>query len=87
MFDVRWTSVAQAQLWSIWARSDDDLNAEVASAMRRIDAQLRVDPGHKGESRDEGRRVLIAEPLTVFFRVLPDERLVRITAVHLWERR
>jgi hypothetical protein len=51
----------------------------ITEAMNEIDAILSRNPMEKGESRDHDNRVLIVDPLTVFFRVLEDKAVVWIT--------
>jgi hypothetical protein len=54
--------------------------------MAQIDAVLEQNPTTVGESREEGVRVFIVNPLTVYFEVHEDERTVIVTAVRYHRR-
>lgn len=76
---VEWTEVALERLAAIWTRAND--RAAVTAAVNRIDATLQRDPEAQGESRDEGRRILIESPLGVLFQVSPTDRVVLVLAI------
>lgn len=79
-FTVIWTATAEQCLTDIWLAAEDrQLVADVANA---IDGQLQFDPEQQGESRESGRRILLASPLAVKFRVFPEDRTVRV--LHVW---
>ncbi len=86
MDDVRWTIDAQEDLWGVIGRCDEDTAQEIMAAMQHADTVLRADPLDVGESRETGRRIMLVNPLTLFFRVHPEEKLVRVLAVHHWKR-
>lgn len=58
-----------------------DRNA-VTRAAHTIDLMLQRDPENAGESRDEGRRILLVPPLGVDYEVFPDKLEVHVLS--LW---
>jgi plasmid stabilization system protein ParE len=54
--------------------------------MAQIDADMERDPATLGESRSGNRRVYIVNPVTVFFEVHEEERVVAVTAVRYHRR-
>ena len=78
-YTVLWDPAAEQELADVWITAAD--RAAVTSAADEIDRRLRRDPEQQGESRDDGRRVLLVSPLGVLFRVLPDDRIVRVIQV------
>src|SRR5262249_51266959 len=79
-----WDPAAEQELAELWMNSPDR-NA-VTLAADRIDQALKTDPEQEGESRPDGRRILLVVPLGVLFRVLPDDRLVRVLQVWRFEQ-
>jgi hypothetical protein len=57
-----------------------DRNA-VTQAANEIDRRLQTNPDQEGESRSDGRRLLLVNPLAVLFEVVPDDRIVSVIAV------
>jgi hypothetical protein len=78
-YTVVWIPDAEQELAAIWMAAPDR-NA-VTAAAHIIDTLLREDPETRGESREHDRRVLLEAPLGVLFKVLPDDRLVRVLGV------
>jgi plasmid stabilization system protein ParE len=78
-FTVLWDPEAEQELAAIWVAAAD--RAAVTAATDEIDRLLRTNPEQRGESRDDGRRILLVAPLGVLFRVLPDDRVVRVLQV------
>jgi plasmid stabilization system protein ParE len=78
---VRWNRSAERELAEIWVAAANR-NA-VTSAAREVDRLLRFQPGEQGESRSDGFRVMIVEPLTVFFHVNESDRVVSVVRVVL----
>jgi hypothetical protein len=76
MFHVHWIPSALNDLAEIWSRAND--RQAVTEATQRIDDMLSRDPGSQGESRDEGRRILLESPLGVLFRVDATARTVSV---------
>ncbi len=79
MAEVLWTPSALDRLATIWTESSR--REAVNEAVARIDRELAADPAHSGESRDEGRRILIDLPLGVIFRPGPGGASVTVLAV------
>lgn len=84
-FTVVWKPEAERRLAEIWTDAADR-NA-VTRAAGIIDRALGDDPESLGESRNEGRRVLLEPPLGVIYRVSPADRMVTVVAVWTYERR
>jgi plasmid stabilization system protein ParE len=82
-YTVLWRPVAEQRLAAIWT-SASDRNA-VTRAAHAIDEALRGDPEQAGESRAEDVRILLEEPLGVFFTVSPDDRVVHVLSVWRWD--
>lgn len=78
-FTVTWLPDAEAELAELWMSAADRERVQIAAD--QIDRQLRLRPNDVGESRPEGRRVLISPPLTVFYLVRDDDRLVHVSHV------
>jgi len=75
---MKWTVAyepsAKDELARRWLNSSN--RQALANAANYVDRILRTDPMAAGESREGGRRVLIAPPLAVYFDVHPDDCLV-----------
>jgi plasmid stabilization system protein ParE len=78
-YDVIWVPSAENQLASIWTAARN--RTAVARAAARIDGMLANDPNSEGESRPDGRRVLIVMPLVVYYQVDEADRRVRVLHV------
>lgn len=78
-FTVVWSRGAEDELAEIWFAVRD--RSRIAEAAHEIDRRLRRDPVNEGESRDQGRRILLLPPLGVTYEVLSDDRLVRVLHV------
>lgn len=78
-FTVVWLPRAERELAEVWERSAD--RPAVTRAVDRTDRLLRSFPDRVGEERPEQRRVLFDGPLGILFRVLEDDRLVRVISV------
>jgi hypothetical protein len=53
----------------------------VTDAANEIDRLLAIEPLDIGESREEGRRILLVPPLGVTFYVVSEDRIVRVLDV------
>lgn len=84
MYRVIWLDRAIAQLAVIYrARLQLGTGADgVVRASAAVDRLLAPNPTGVGESRAGNERVLIEAPLTVFYEVHDDERVVVVTSVH-----
>jgi hypothetical protein len=78
-FTVVWLPDAEQELAKRWLESPD--RDQVTNSASRIESLLRVHPEEVGESRAQGRRILIVPPLAVTYRVLPDDRTVQVVNV------
>jgi len=76
---VLWGSGAENDLAQIWVNASH--RQSVTDAANEVDRLLAIDPLDTGESREEGRRILLVPPLGVTFNVLPDDRIVRVLDV------
>jgi len=59
----------------------------ITAATARIDSLLRQNPATVGESRPGHERIVIDAPLTVYFEVHEDERVVIVLSVRYFVRR
>jgi len=73
---VVWVPDAEQELADLWLNATDRDRITLAAA--EIERRLRHDPESAGESREAGRRILIAPPLAATFRVSPADRLVQV---------
>lgn len=78
-YDVLWVPSAENQLAELWLTAND--RGAVIRASNTIDKALERDPVVTGESRSDGRRVLIELPLVVYYEIIPDDRRVRVLRV------
>ncbi len=84
-FTVVWKPEAERRLATIWTNAGDR-NA-IARAAGVIDRTLLSRPESVGESRNQGRRILLEPPLGVVYRVSPPDRTVTVLTVWAYERR
>jgi hypothetical protein len=84
-WNVVWLPDAEEELARCWLSSPD--RQRLTFAADQIDKQLQRDPEDIGESRAEGRRILIVPPLTVTYRVRLDERVVSVIHVREFHRK
>ena len=86
MFSVGWVRSALNDLAGIWNQANSGERAAISDAANRIDSILAANPSDQGESRPNGRRVLVELPLVVVFEVLEQDRMARVLQVHLAPR-
>ena len=79
-YTVVWRPSAEGTLAEIWTSAAD--RQAVTDAANAIDALLRVEPFEVGESRVANTRILTVLPLSVYYDVHQDDRLVAVWA--LW---
>jgi hypothetical protein len=72
-----------AKLARLWESGPD--RAAIAAASDLIDRELAVDADRKGRPLVGGDRVFVAPPLWVVYTVSPDDRLVTIWEVSLYD--
>lgn len=65
MYTVVWSNSALNDVARLWTNADSASRSQITTATDEIDARLRRDPLHEGESRSENRRILIAPPLAI----------------------
>jgi hypothetical protein len=78
-YTVTWKPEAERRLAELWMNAIDR-NA-VTLAANEIDRRLQTNPDQEGESRPDGRRLLLVAPLAVLFRVVPEDRIVSVLSV------
>ena len=78
-FTVGWTRSAEHDLARCWLEARD--RHAIDEAVQRIEQELSSHPLDAGESRTGAMRILIVEPIAVFFSVRPDDRLVKVVQV------
>jgi hypothetical protein len=79
---VFWRPSAEQKLADLWMTAPD--KEGVAHAADTIGAMLAQDPESVGESRSGNARVLIVEPLAVYYEVQAADRSVWVFSV--WRR-
>jgi hypothetical protein len=82
---VEWNTTAENQLARIWL--DSRIRNEVTAAARAIDRRLEADPENTGESRPDGRRIVLIYPLGAIFKVDRSKREVVVGAVWSYSKR
>jgi plasmid stabilization system protein ParE len=80
-YTVLWRPSAEQNLAEIWTKAVD--RGAVARAADSIDRLLAQDPVSQGESRAGNTRVLLVEPLGVYFDVEADDR--RVWVFDVWQ--
>lgn len=78
-FTVIWRPAAEQKLAEIWTASDD--RQAITDAADAIDAFFRTQPTEVGESRVANIRILTVSPLSVYYDVHANDRLVAVWAV------
>jgi len=79
IFTVAWKQEAEDELARLWEASID--KSSMTWASDRIDIDLRRDGHIKGESRQDGKRILIVPPLAVLFEASEEDRMVVVGSV------
>jgi len=82
MFQVVWLQSALDELAALWMQADSAGRRSITAATESIDQLLQTDPAEKGESRSQGRRILLQPPLGVTFEVRQNVSAVRV--LHVW---
>ncbi len=82
-FTVVWRPEAESTLAELWTSASD--RQAVTDAANSIDVLLRSAPLEVGESRVANVRILTVHPLSVYYDVHVDDRLVAVWAV--WQVR
>jgi plasmid stabilization system protein ParE len=76
---VVWRPTAEATLAQIWTDATD--RQAVTDAADLLDAMLGTSPGAVGESRAGDTRILTVMPLSIYYDVHEEDRLVAVWAV------
>ena len=79
-YRVVWDVSAYRELERIWSEAEPV--HPYLNAFDEIDSLLSVDAHEQGESRPDGRRILIVSPLGVLFRAQP--RLLETHVLQVW---
>jgi hypothetical protein len=83
----RWPATNALAAAVVAALEAGDGSGAIAAAAARVDDLLRRDAAHAGESRPNRERVVIDSPLTVFFEVHDEERVVVVLSVRVFGHR
>lgn len=78
-YTVSWMPPTEGQLATIWMNAIDR-NA-VTEAMYELEERLAKDPENEGESRAGDERITFELPLSVLFRVFPDDMKVEVYTI------
>jgi len=81
MFSIYRSQEAMLPLQATWEQASEAFRASILRASREVDRQLQRGPQERGESREQGRRILFAWPLGVLYEVDERARVVRILRV------
>ncbi len=84
-FTVVWRPEAERALADLWNHAED--RQAITDAADTIDALLRTGPLEVGESRVVDIRILTVFPLSVYYDVHEEDRLVAVWAVWRVRRR
>jgi hypothetical protein len=78
-YTVVWRPSAERALADLWTGAED--RQTVTNSANAMDASLRNAPLEVGESRVASTRILTISPLSVYYDVFEDDRLVVVWAV------
>jgi hypothetical protein len=81
-----WDEAARDALADIWVQASPSERLVIEATVKRAEAILRDRPFEQGESRTARIRVLIVEPLTVYFRGVQGQ-IARVLHVRFFRRR
>ncbi len=84
-YSVIWQPEVEEELARLWL--DVPTRKMVTLAADRIDGLLRTQPNEVGESRANGRRILLVPPLAAIYRVLEDDLQVCVLRVWYFSKR
>jgi plasmid stabilization system protein ParE len=82
-YTVIWRPSAEQKLTQVWIDATD--RQAITDAANTIDTLLRTKPVEVGEARSANARILTVSPLSVYYDVLEQDRLVAVWAV--WQSR
>jgi len=81
MYRVSWKRAALRQWAALYASSSN--SEALAAATQAVEFLLQLNPASLGESRDEGRRLVIEPPLAAWFKVYESTRQVKVLTVRM----
>jgi len=81
-FTVVWDASAERNLTQIW-NENPAIRQEISEAADKIDSTLAYEPASIGLPRGASRYV-VQEPLAILFRIVEDDRQVRVLYVKHW---
>lgn len=81
-YTVVWRPEAEDELAAIWLVAED--RDEITAVSGVVDRTLKWDPYNSSESRGGNHRILLIEPLVVYYRVSDEDRLITVESV--WTR-
>jgi hypothetical protein len=82
MFAVHWVRSALDDLATLWVNAASFERSQITLAASEIDRRLSAHPSDEGESREEGRRILLIPPLGVKYR--SNEASHSVTILNVW---
>jgi hypothetical protein len=85
-YNLIWRGAASHALAESWIESPSELRESITSGVALAEAALRTFPLDAGESRADGRRMLIVLPVAVTFVVVPDDMSVFVESFRLIRR-
>jgi len=80
IYTVVWSQNAIIDLSELWLGSPD--RRLLTRAADAIDTTLRIDPVLRGETYTISTRLLTIPPLLVLYRIIDEDRIVRILSIH-----
>jgi hypothetical protein len=78
MYKLRWRKSVSRMLLDRCARAERPLRDAIFNAMAEVEESLRNEPEFVGESRDDGKRILIVNPLLITYKIDHRNRIVYI---------
>ena len=85
MFRVEWIEKALDELAAAWTDSSSETRTLINSAVAALDQQLKTNPFHRSESRQDELRVMFEYPLGILFEVELSQRVASV--LHAWRFR
>jgi len=82
-YTVVWQSAARAELARLWL-DNPRVRQEITDASDRCDLQLAIRPLDIGVETSLGARQYVEPPLSVLYRVVEADRIVRVIYVKFW---
>ena len=85
-YSLTWSKNAEDALGTAWLSASPDQREAITLATNAIERELKLRPNDVGESRPDGRRMVISLPVALTYQVYEDDRLVRVEAFRLVRR-